>query len=31
MSSSYFAKGEVLVTEVKMDKEKVILKSNMGA
>lgn len=30
-NSSYFAKGEVIVTEVKMDKEKVILKSNMGA
>ena len=26
-----FSKGEVLVTEVKMDKEKVILKSNVGA
>ena len=30
-NSSDFAKGEVIVTEVKMDKEKVILKSNMGA
>ena len=30
-NSSYFAKGEVIVTEVKADKEKVILFSNMGA
>ena len=30
-NSPYFAKGEVTVTEVKMDKEKVILVSNMGA
>lgn len=30
-NSSYFAKGEVLVTEVKTDKEKVILISNVGA
>lgn len=30
-NSSYFAKGEVIVTEVKADKEKVILISNMGA
>lgn len=30
-NSSYFAKGEVLVTEVKADKEKVILISNVGA
>lgn len=30
-NSSYFSKGEVLVTEVKADKEKVILISNMGA
>ena len=30
-NSSYFATGEVIVTEVKADKEKVILISNMGA
>lgn len=30
-NSSYFSKGEVLVTEVKPDKEKVILISNVGA
>lgn len=30
-NSSYFAKGEVLITEVKADKEKVILISNVGA
>ena len=30
-NSSYFAKGEVIVTEVKADKEKVILISNVGA
>lgn len=30
-NSLYFAKGEVIVTEVKMDKEKVILISNVGA
>lgn len=30
-NSSYFAKGEVIVTEVKMDKEKVILISNIRA
>ena len=30
-NSSYFAKGEVIVTEVKADKEKVILISNIGA
>ena len=30
-NSSHFAKGEVIVTEVKMDKEKVTLISNMGA
>lgn len=30
-NSSYFAKGEVIVIEVKADKEKVILISNMGA
>lgn len=30
-NSSYFAKGEVIVTEVKTDGEKVILISNMGA
>ena len=30
-NSSYFAKGEVIVTEVKEDKEKVILISNVGA
>ena len=30
-NSSYFAKGEVIVTEVKPDKEKVILISNVGA
>ena len=29
--SSYFAKGEAIVTEIKMDEEKVILISNMGA
>lgn len=29
-NSSYFSKGEVLVTEVKPDKEKVILISNVG-
>lgn len=30
-NSSYFAKGEVIATEVKADKEKVILISNVGA
>lgn len=30
-NSSYFAKGEVIVTEVRADKEKVILISNVGA
>lgn len=30
-NSSYFAKGEVIVTEIKPDKEKVILIANMGA
>ncbi len=30
-NSSCFAKGEVIVTEVKPDKEKVILISNVGA
>ncbi len=30
-NSSYFAKGEVIVTEIKADKEKVILISNVGA
>lgn len=30
-NSSYFSKGEVIVTEIKMDKEKVILISNVGA
>lgn len=30
-NSSYFAKGEVIVTEVKADREKVILISNRGA
>lgn len=30
-NSSYFAKGEVIVTEIKPDKEKVILISNVGA
>ena len=30
-NSSYFSKGEVLVTEVKPDKENVILISNVGA
>lgn len=30
-NSSDFAKGEVVVTEIKTDKEKVILISNMGA
>lgn len=30
-NSEYFSKGEVIVTEVKADKEKVILISNMGA
>lgn len=30
-NSSYFAKGEVIVTEVKADKEKVILILNVGA
>lgn len=29
--SEYFQKGEVLVTEIKADQEKVILISNMGA
>lgn len=31
MFSFYFAKGEVIVTEIKPDKEKVILISNVGA
>ena len=30
-NSFYFAKGEVTVTEIKPDKEKVILISNVGA
>ena len=30
-NSSYFAKGEVIVTEIKADREKVILISNVGA
>ena len=30
-NSRYFSKGEVKVKEIKMDKEKVILISNMGA
>jgi len=30
-NSSYFANCDVIVTEVKMDKEKVILVSNLGA
>lgn len=30
-NSTYFAKGEVKVKEIKMDKEKVILISNIGS
>ena len=30
-NSSYFAKGEVIFTEIKADKEKVILISNTGS